>query len=107
MTRFTAFAVLLSLFSVQAYMPMMMKTSNPKTKSIQTSRRDAIFTGAAFLAVGTLAAPKPSFAGSLETNNPIPDNEYIPAQQARGDKLDVNSAFVVSHFSSLNISPNK
>jgi hypothetical protein len=91
--------VLTSLISAQAFQPMLMKTSITNAKESSTtlravSRRCALLHGAAaaFLVAGSL----PSFADitPLEPNNPIPDNEYVPAQRARSDKIDLNSAFV-------------
>jgi photosystem II PsbU protein len=87
--------ILTSLFTVQAFKPMMMKATNTKegTSLQAVSRRCAILHGAAaFLVAGSL----PSFADitPLEINNPIPDDEYVPSQRVRGDKIDLNSAFV-------------
>lgn len=90
------FRVLISALLVLAavgFAPTM--KMEPKVKSLALSRRDAIVKGAAFLgSTAFLSAPKSSSAGSLEVNNPIPDNEYVPSQQARSDKIDINSAFV-------------
>jgi hypothetical protein len=59
----------------------------PTAKSLAATRREALCKGAAFLvATAFLVAPKSSFAGSLGTNSPIPDNEYVPFQQAKSEK---------------------
>lgn len=91
MTRFFLSAFLLG--AAVAFAPTMKLKS--ATKNLSTTRRQALHKGAAFLgATAFLASPKPTFAGSLEVNNPIPDNEYVPSQQAKSDKIDLNSAFV-------------
>jgi hypothetical protein len=97
MTSLTALTILLaSFFTAHAYMPIAMKTPMDSKSSLQAvSRRSAILNGAAFLGTAAFGLSSPAFALTpLETNNPIPDNEYVPSQRVKGDKLDLNSAFV-------------
>lgn len=60
------------------------------------SRRSVIVTGAGFI-LGTLSAPGPSH--SRGTANPFFGEEinFEPSQQAKGDKIDINGAFVVDY----------
>ncbi|KAL9182992.1 hypothetical protein ACHAXT_004271 [Thalassiosira profunda] len=75
----------------QAFAPTA-HTARGSTELAALSRRSVI---SGFL-LGTLAAPNPSHAG---TGNPFFEEEvnYEPSQQARGDKIDINGAFVVDY----------
>lgn len=66
---------------------------------LAASRREALLNvvrGSGFV-LGTLMAPKVVSAG---TANPFFEEEvnYEPSQAARGDKIDINGAFVVSRL---------
>jgi len=93
MNRLLSLISLLCVGFANGFTSMVMKAQTQT--QLQVSRRNAMKNGATFLgAIALLGAPKNSMATSLETNNPIPDNEYVPSQQARSDKIDINSAFV-------------
>ncbi len=60
------------------------------------SRRSVFCVTSGFL-FGVCSAPKPSLAG---TANPafVDEVNFEPSQQARGDKIDINNAFVVRYI---------
>ncbi len=60
------------------------------------SRRDALLAGSGAI-LGTLISPKAATAG---TANPFMEEEinFEPSQMPRGDKIDINGAFVVSEM---------
>ena len=68
--------------------------TKPTELSAALSRRSVISVTSGFL-LGTLAAPNPGHSRS--TANPQFDGEvnFEPSQQARGEKIDINGAFVV------------
>jgi hypothetical protein len=69
------------------------------------SRRSVISLTSGFL-LGTLASPKPGHSRS--TANPQFDSEvnFEPSQQAKGTKIDINGAFVVSFHISCFSNPS-
>ena len=92
----------LSLLAVgTAFSP---QTVTPRTKTqLDVSRRDAILSGilgaaSAFAAKENAAAYQSAYGSQAGIGSDrifANDHEYIAAQQPTGDKLDLNSAFVV------------
>jgi len=71
------------------------KTSTELSANV-LSRRSVLSVTSGFL-LGVHAAPKPSLARG--TANPAFEEEvnFEPSQQARGEKIDINNAFVVDY----------
>ncbi|KAL3817297.1 hypothetical protein ACHAXA_003218 [Cyclostephanos tholiformis] len=70
--------------------------TEPTELSAALSRRSVISLTSGVI-LGTLASPKPG--QSRSTANPQFDSEvnFEPSQQARGEKIDINGAFVVDY----------
>ena len=95
-------AILFMAAATQAFVgpihPSSIETkSSTSTELAAMSRRSALSITSGFL-LGVHAAPKPSLARG--TANPAFEDEvnFEPSQQARGEKIDINNAFVVSVF---------
>mmetsp|Transcript_7785 Transcript_7785/g.16653 ORF Transcript_7785/g.16653 Transcript_7785/m.16653 type:complete len:156 (-) Transcript_7785:355-822(-) len=83
-------------FFIPAAVAFVPSRNNAKsTKLSAMSRRDALLAGSgAFL--GTLISPNAATAG---TANPFMEEEinFEPSQMPRGDKIDINGAFVIDY----------
>jgi len=88
-----------SILSLASGTSAFVATSNAnqaKTTELSAiSRRKAITLSSGFF-LGALAGPGPSHSS---TANPVFEDEinYEPSQQAHGELIDVNNAFVVRH----------
>jgi hypothetical protein len=95
-------AIIFMAAATQAFVgpihPSSIETKSTSTELAAMSRRSALSITSGFL-LGVHAAPKPSLARG--TANPAFEDEvnFEPSQQARGEKIDINNAFVVRSFS--------
>jgi photosystem II PsbU protein len=102
-------AILFMAAATQAFVgpihPSSIETKSTSTELAAMSRRSALSITSGFL-LGVHAAPKPSLARG--TANPAFEDEvnFEPSQQARGEKIDINNAFVVRSFSCVCGFPN-
>ncbi|KAL7548408.1 hypothetical protein ACHAWF_011697 [Thalassiosira exigua] len=107
--KLLAIIAISSAASAQAFVPISPSGDKALTElsAVSRSRRSVISVASGFL-LGTLAGPRPGHSQS--TANPFFEDEvnFEPSQQARGDKIDINGAFVIaSHGPYANVKHDK